>query len=207
MADHYEQFGLKLLSAPVTAGKKGFYYFLKEPITEEHGLSGRKIRGTVSYHPMIQALGGAPVNMPGGDIYASLQKGVIDGAAWGRIGAKDFKWYEVADYIATPSFGQVGVMIFMNKSKFDSLSESMQDVLIQAGIELEKICLEYFDEMAVKEYEELLELGMEETSFSSSDIEKLEILWANGVWKVAEDISGNEATIVRELAKENGLTF
>ena len=62
---HYQSLGMKLITAPAT-GSKGFRYFLKEPISGEPGFEGRKICGTVSYHPMIEALGGSGVVMGGG---------------------------------------------------------------------------------------------------------------------------------------------
>ena len=98
---HYQDLGLKLIAAPAT-GTQGFRYYLKEPIDGEPAFEGRKIRGTVSYHPMIEALGGTGVVMDGGEVYSALQTGVVDGAAWGTTGALDFKWNEVAGYIADP---------------------------------------------------------------------------------------------------------
>ena len=203
---HYNKRGMKVLSAPAT-GSKGFYYYLRKPIKGSPGLEGMKIRGTVSYHPMIRALGGAPVNMPGGGVYTALQKGVVDGAAWGRVGAKDFKWYEVSKYIATPSFGQAGVMIFMNQDKFNQLSAAQRKALIQAGIELEKYSIKHFDKLAEQEYKDLIKLGMQETKFAPKDANRLESLWAEGVWAVAEKKSGADAKKLRALAKKQGMTY
>ena len=92
---HYETLGLKLIAAPAT-GSVGFQYVLKEPVDGEPAFAGRKLRGTVSYQPMIEALGGSLVVMGGGEVYSALQTGVVDGAAWGLTGVKDFKWNEVA---------------------------------------------------------------------------------------------------------------
>ena len=68
--EHYQELGLKLISAPST-GTKGFRFYLREPIAGEPGLEGRRIRGTVSYQSMIEELGGAVVNMPVTDIYTA----------------------------------------------------------------------------------------------------------------------------------------
>ena len=202
----YQKKGVKLLSAPAT-GSKGFYYYLRQPTKPSPGLGGMKIRGTVSYHPMIRALGGAPVNMPGGQVYTALQKGVVDGAAWGRVGVKDFKWYEVASHIATPSFGQVGLMIFANLKKFQKLSPEEQKILVEAGKKLEIDAINHFDRLADQEWEALLKLGMKESPFAPEDAKRLEKLWAEGVWQVAEDKSGQDAKDLRNLAKKNGMTY
>lgn len=205
LTKHYEGLGVKLIAAPAT-GSKGFRYFLREPITGSPGLEGRKIRGTVSYHPMIRALGGSPVNMPGGEIYTSLQKGVVDGAAWSLTGAKDFKWYEVADYYAEPVFGQVGVMIFMNLEAWQGLSAEQQAVIEAEAVKLEQASIARFDALAAAELEELAGLGMKQTAFAPEDAGRLETLWEDGVWQVAIEKSGADAQALRDLARKAGLT-
>lgn len=202
---HYQKLGVKLLSTPST-GTKGFRYYLREPISGEMGLKGRIIRGTVSYHPMIKALGGSPLNMPVSDVYTALQRGTVDGAAWGLTGAADLKWYEIIDYMANPSFGQVGVMIFMNLDKWNSLAPKTQEAMLAAGKQLELDSLAHFDKLQVVEYDFLLEKGMKLTSFSDKETAEFERLWAEGVWEVATDKSGDDAKALRKLAKDAGMT-
>lgn len=203
--DHYEALGMKLIAAPAT-GTKGFRYFLKDPITEEPGLAGRKIRGTVSYHPMIETLGGTGVVLGGGDVYSALQTGVVDGAAWGLTGAKDFKWYEVADYMADPVFGQVGVMIFMNLDTWNGLSAENQAGIERAAARLETGSIERFDKLAAEEKQALLDLGMKMTSFSEGETAQFESLWSNGVWQVAAKGKPEAVGGLRELARKAGLS-
>lgn len=202
---HYQKLGMKLISAPAT-GSKGFRYFLKEPITGEPGLAGRKIRGTVSYHPMIQSLGGTGVVINGGEVYSALQTAVVDGAAWGLTGAKDFKWYEVAGYMADPVFGQVGVMIFMNLDSWNALGADLQAALQRAGEKLELNAISRFDTLAEQEKQDLLDLGMKMTAFSTAESAKFEELWSGGVWAVAEKSAPEPVGALRALAKSAGLS-
>ena len=202
---HYRQKGMKLVAAPAT-GSKGFRYFLKQPVAGEPGLDGRKIRGTVSYHPMIEALGGTGVVIPGGEVYSALQTGVVDGAAWGLTGAKDFKWYEVADYMADPVFGQVGVMIFMNLDAWEALSDEDKAAIERAAIRLENETIARFDKLAAEEKEALLGLGMKMTAFSDAEGGQFEQLWSNGVWQVASKTAPEEVGQLRDLARKAGLS-
>lgn len=202
---HYQKLGAKLLSTPAT-GTKGFRYYLREPITAEPGLQGRVIRGTVSYHPMIKALGGSPLNMPVSEVYTALQRGTVDGAAWGLTGAQDLKWYEIIDYMADPQFGQVGVMIFMNLDKWNSLDAATQTALLEAGEQLELEMIEHFDALQAAEYDFLLEKGMKLTSFSDAETAEFERLWAEGVWEVATEKSGKDAEALRKLAVDAGMS-
>jgi TRAP-type C4-dicarboxylate transport system substrate-binding protein len=201
---HYQKSGLKLIAMTPT-GSKGFQYVLKRPITAEKSFDGMKIRGTVSYHPMIRAMGGAPVVMGGGEVYAALERGVIDGAAWGLTGVADFKWNEVAKYLARPVFGQVSLLILMNKRTFDALPAAQQQALLEEGRKLEINTVARFDQLAADEFKLLKERGMQETQFSAPDAARLEKLWNDGVWEVATAKS-EDARALKALALSKNLT-
>jgi len=201
---YQEQQGMKLIAAPPT-GSVGFRYYLRDPIDGAPAFEGRNIRGTVSYHPMIEALGGAGVVMGGGDVYSSLQTGAIDGAAWGLTGALDFNWHEVAGYMAEPSFGQVGLMIFMNLDAWNALSGDEQAAIERAAIRLEADSVARFDALATEERAALIELGMEVTEFSPDEAAQLNALWSNGVWQVAEGGAPEAVAELRALAQAAGL--
>lgn len=202
---HYQARGMKLISAPST-GTKGFRFYMRDPIVGDSALRGKKVRGTVSYHPMIRTLGGVPVNMPPADMYTALQRGTIDAAAWGLTGAVDLKLYEVAKYMSDPVFGQVGVMIFMNLNRWNKLSPAAQEALLSAGRKLEVESQVHFDKLQAEEYKQMLAQGVKVTPFSAADAKRHEALWAQGVWEVAQSTSGDDARKLRELAKAKGLT-
>ena len=202
--EHYQGLGLKLIAAPAT-GAQGFRYYLKDPIEGEPAFAGRKIRGTVSYHPMIEALGGTGVVMGGGEVYSALQTGVVDGAAWGTTGALDFKWNEVAGYIADPVFGQVGVMILANLDAWNALSDEERAAIEEAAVELEAGSIARFDALAEEELAALQEAGMEMTSFSEAEAADLDRLWSEGVWQVASGAAPDAVAEMRRMAEEAGL--
>lgn len=203
-AYYQETQGMKLIAAPPT-GSVGFRYYLRDPIEGTPAFEGRNIRGTVSYHPMIEALGGAGVVMGGGDVYSSLQTGAIDGAAWGLTGALDFNWHEVAGYMADPGFGQVGLMIFMNLDAWNGLSDEGRAAIERAAIRLETDSIARFDTLATEERAALLELGMEVTGFAPEEAEQLNALWSSGVWQVAEGGAPEAVAELRKLAQDAGL--
>src|SRR6056297_1847480 len=203
---HYQETqGMKLIAAPPT-GSVGFRYYLRDPIEGMPAFDGRNIRGTVSYHPMIEALGGAGVVMGGGDVYSALQTGAIDGAAWGLTGALDFNWHEVAGYMADPGFGQVGLMIFMNLDAWNALSDEDRAAIERAASRLEADSVARFDVLAAEERESLLELGMQVTEFAPEEAEQLEALWSNGVWQVAEGGAPEVVGELRALARSADLS-
>lgn len=203
---HYQKLGLKVLGV-VPTGSKGFQYISKTPLkAASPGLAGMKVRGTVSYHPMIKALGGSPVVMGGGEVYSALEKGVIDAAAWGLTGVLDFKWNEVAKFFARPSFGQASLYIFMNLAAWRGLGAEEQKLLADEARKLELASVKRFDELAATELEEMKKRGMQETLFPAADAARLEELFAQGVWEVSRAKNSAEADAMRALAVSRGLS-
>jgi len=202
---HYARLGMKVL-AVVPTGTKGFQYVTKAPLKPSPSLSGMKVRGTVSYHPMIRALGGTPVVMGGGDVYSALEKGIIDAAAWGLTGVVDFKWNEVAKFYARPGFGQASLYIFMSLRSWQGLNAQQQQWLTEEARRLEAASVKRFDELAAAEEVQMRQLGMQETLFPPADASRLEDLWAQGVWEIARAKNGADADRMRQLAVARGLS-
>jgi TRAP-type C4-dicarboxylate transport system substrate-binding protein len=203
---HYQKLGMKVLSV-VPTGTRGFHYVSKVPLkAASPSLAGLKVRGTVSYHPMIRALGGAPVVMGGGEVYSALEKGVIDAAAWGLTGVLDFKWHEVAKFYARPVFGQASLYVFVNLRTWQALPAAQQALLTEEARQIELRSVKRFDELAAAEESELKARGMQETRFAAADAARLEELWAEGVWTVARAKNGAEADAMRQLAVSRGLS-
>jgi TRAP-type C4-dicarboxylate transport system substrate-binding protein len=203
---HYQKLGLKVL-AVVPTGSRGFQYVSKTPLkTTSPALAGLKVRGTVSYHPMIKALGGSPVVMGGGEVYSALEKGVIDAAAWGLTGVLDFKWNEVAKHYARPSFGQASLYVLMNLKSWQSLGADGQKLLTEQARQLEAGSVKRFDALAAAEETQMKQLGMQETRFPAADATRLEALWEQGVWEIARAKNGADADAMRQLALRGGLS-
>ena len=54
---HYQKHGLKAI-AMVPQGESGYQMILRKPVGPDGDIKGFKIRGTVTYHPLIKAFGG-----------------------------------------------------------------------------------------------------------------------------------------------------
>lgn len=204
--EHYKGHGLKLLAIP-PLGTKGFQYILEEPIAGTPGLEGRRLRVSPTYTNVTKGLGGTPVLMSSGDVYSSLDRGVIDGAAWGLNGVEDSSWYEVADYFTKPTFGQTYSYLFMNLEAFEALSEGEQALLLEQGQILESESAAIFDELAQEEWQSLKDKGMQETHFEPTDAERLDSLVNEGIWQLGIDKSPEAVKAMREIAKQHNMTL
>lgn len=202
--EHYKKHGLKLIG--VFSAASGYHIMLREPLEPGNALNGRKIRASGTYHHLVTALGGAVVTMPASEIYGALERGVVDGAAWPVFGALDYKWYEVAGYMARPTFGVTNLSLFMNLDSWNALSEDQQALFIETAKELEVEGRQHFEELWAKEEAELKERGMEVTEFGPEVAGSIDATFSEGVWMAVEAEAGEDGKAFHELALEKGLT-
>ena len=178
---HYQKHGLKALAfAPL--GKVGYQMILRDPIGPSGDIKGKKIRGTVTYHPLVKTLGGVPVVLPAGQVYSALEKGVVDGACFPTVGPLDLKWNEVAKYYVRPAFGVTTLIVAMNHNKFKALNKDEQAVLLEAGKKLEEKVYADFDALTAEEEAGMKAKGMKETRFSKVNEAKIAKAFEEGVW-------------------------
>jgi TRAP-type C4-dicarboxylate transport system substrate-binding protein len=204
-----QRFKLKMI-AHVVGGTEGniFQVMLKEPLAPgAKPLTGKKIRANALYRPIVEPLGGSMVNLSGGQIYAALQRGVVDGAAWPILGAVNFKWYEVAKYMMRPRFGVSPYTVTMNLNKFNKMSKADQKLLLDQGRKLEQKVPALFDAATEAELKKLKELGVRETHLAPEVGKSMLDGFQKGVWNLA--MAGNKKTAARvmelyEMAKAKG---
>lgn len=200
----YQRMGLKVLAMAITE-KDGYTFQLKAPVSADGDFKGRKIRGTPSYHALIRLLGGAPVVLPIPEVYSALDKGVIDGAASPVVSLLGSKWYEVAKYVSQPSFGYTHQLMLMNLNTWKGIPAADQKILLEAGKTMEDTWYQKYNAMAEQEIKELQAKGVTLTKLGPSP-QKLNQVWAEGLWELAEKKSPAEAKELRALAKSKGLT-
>lgn len=203
--EHYNGLGLKLIAIP-PLGSHGFQYVLKEPITGTPGLEGRRLRGSPTYTNVTKGLGGTPVLISSSDVYSAMDRGVIDGAAWGLNGVNDMGWQEVAGYYSKPTFGQTYNFVLMNLNAFDSLTPQQQQVLLDEGRRLETEIIPVLDELAIEEWNVLDEAGMQATEFAPEDADRLDTLVTDGIWQLGIDKTPDAVNAMRKLAIEKNMT-
>lgn len=122
------------------AGSRSFYTKEKMVKTPED-LKGMKIR--VMQSPtainLIESLGGAPTPISWGELYTSLQQGVVDGAENNLPSFHTSKHYEVCKYFsvnehsAMPDILVMGTLVWnsLNEEEKKWLSEAVEDTAIK----------------------------------------------------------------------------
>lgn len=114
----------------VTAGSQMVLF--KDKVTSIDQFDGLSIRSqTPVTNDLVKSLGATPVAIGGGDVFMSMEKGMVEGAISSPIFMGMMKWYEVGKYlIEDPLF--YGLAFYgMNKDKWDSLPADLQEIMTE----------------------------------------------------------------------------
>jgi tripartite ATP-independent transporter DctP family solute receptor len=105
-----------------------------ESLEDMEGLRIRVIQSDV-FVDMVSALGANATPMPYGEVYSSIQTGVIDGAENNWPSYESSGHYEVAQYYTLTEHLIVPEVLVMSKQRWDSLSEEDQAIIREAAQE------------------------------------------------------------------------
>ena len=103
-----------------------FIYTKFEPKTDTVtgiDLTGRKMRSTGLYNAFLKKMKATPVNISPGDVYAALERGVVDGLAWPEGSIAKYGWERFLKYKITPNFFHSTTMTIINLKKYNSLTQ------------------------------------------------------------------------------------
>jgi TRAP-type mannitol/chloroaromatic compound transport system substrate-binding protein len=117
-----------------TAAQMGGWY--RKEIKSLEDLKGLKMRIAGVAGEVMSRLGVVPQQLPGGDIYPSLERGTIDAAEWvGPYDDEKLGFYQIAPYYYYPAFweGGASVHFFINKQQYESLPEAYKVALNTAA--------------------------------------------------------------------------
>ena len=119
---------------PMAGGNTGVQmagWFNKE-INSVDDLKGLKMRIPGSGGEVLNRLGGTSVTLPGGELYTSLQTGVIDATEWvAPYNDLAFGFHEVTRYYYYPGWHEPGstLELIVNKQAFEALPEDLQAIV------------------------------------------------------------------------------
>jgi tripartite ATP-independent transporter DctP family solute receptor len=156
--EEYDLIGLAFYDG----GARSFYNSEK-PIRSIEDLQGMKFRVMQSdvFVDMVNALGANATPMPYGEVYSSIQTGVIEGAENNFPSFESSGHYEVARYYTLDEHLIVPEVLVMAKSSWDQLSPEDQEIIRQAAKESVPYMRELWAEREKASEEKVREAGVE----------------------------------------------
>ncbi len=135
---------------PLLGGNTGVQmggWFNKE-IESIDDLNGLKMRIPGLGGKVLEKAGGAEVLVAGGEIYTSLERGVIDAAEW--IGPyHDYRmgFHKISKYYYYPGWHEPGAELefFVNKVIYEDLPDDLQEIVMSASLRCQAWMLAEFD--------------------------------------------------------------
>ncbi len=195
-----ERTGVKLLGLP--SGLVGYAIFTKKPVKSLADFKGMKLRGTPTYLPIAESLGASMVRMPYSDLYAGLERGVVEGYFSPIIGTLGAKFYEQICCIIKPFFWTVRTWLYFNLKTWNRLTPEQQKLLTEAAIETEKWGPAHFDKYIDAEHDTLVKKhGMQIIELPAEDSKRLRKIAYESAWKKFVPVSPQYGKQVREMAR------
>lgn len=184
----YGKFGMVYLPYGVTNNESGFRT-VNKPIKTTEDLKGLNLRVSgLEQGKLLQKLGGNQVSMAGGEIYQSLERGVIDGAEFSTPNVDLSGGFDqVAKYWSTPGWHQsssvFGVMI--NKANWDKLSPETQEKLKIAADATMLWSLANTEKRATEAYQAFKDKGIEITRLDDAALDNIQTMANQTIEEVA----------------------
>ncbi|SEL24150.1 tripartite ATP-independent transporter solute receptor, DctP family [Maribacter orientalis] len=137
------------------AGSRSFYT-MNKPIEKPSDLEGEKIRvmESVTAVNMVKALGGSPTPISWGELYTSLQQGVVDGAENNPPSFYLSRHYEVCKYYTLDEHTVLPDVLLIGTYVWDKLNEQEQNWLnesVEESVKYQRILWAEAEEEALQE--------------------------------------------------------
>jgi TRAP-type C4-dicarboxylate transport system substrate-binding protein len=115
-----------------------FHLYTNKPI-KAADLSGLRLRTTPVYQAFFQELGATVMQMPPGEVFTALERGVVDGYGWAMQGLFDLGWHTQTKHRVDPGFYQVEVGVLVNQKTWERLTQKQRDYLTEKAVWLESL--------------------------------------------------------------------
>lgn len=138
------------------------------PVFDAEGnldMSGTRLRGNAVYNAFFtETLGAQVIDMPTGEVYAGLERGVVNATGWTQIGLIDLRWNDFVRYRVAPCFFSTDLGVIINLDSWNALTPEAQAILQEVAIAHEISSAESHQSRRDDEFARLAEGGMTEVS-------------------------------------------
>jgi TRAP-type mannitol/chloroaromatic compound transport system substrate-binding protein len=157
----------------------------KKPLRSVADFKGVKMRAPVGIgQDIFKKLGAAPVNIPGSEVYTSLERGVIDASDWSTLSMNDeLGYHKLAKYPTYPGFHSMPMGdVSVNMKKWNALPDDLKKLLEESVREFSDALVQKTREDDEKVAQSAKQRGFEPINWSPEERKKFRAV-AQEVWK------------------------
>jgi len=198
----YGKFGMRYFNLGASPPESGFRTTAKTgPIKTLADFKGKKLRaGVRSVIWILNQIGAAPVNMPGGEVYLAIERGTLDGAEFATPGIDlSMGLAEITKYWSVPCWHQpalqVGVMV--NNKAWDKLSKTDQALFKVACRAAAIESLTFYEADSGRAIKKFSAKGIKTFKLDDESLKKLNELAGKYIIKMAKERGGLFARILK----------
>ena len=158
-----EKLNARILAHPFYNSGNFLVYLIDPPIKSKKtgiSLKGFKMRSTALYHPFMKAMGATPINISPGDVYTSLERGLVKGLAWPEGGIFRYGWTKYIKYRIGPGFWRSSTMAIVNLDAYNKMTKKERDYLDKWGEKFEVASTPYMRALADKDNAKVFAAGV-----------------------------------------------
>lgn len=147
----------------------------REPLTSIDDFAGQQFRmpGNPIHIGLAEGLGASAQVIPLGELFTSLETGVVDGQDNGMVTVISERLYEVQDYVYETNHIIATLELIVNASFMDGLTEEEQQIIRDAALEASAEAWDRYIESVDADREYLEEQGLTVTQLTDADREAM----------------------------------
>jgi TRAP-type mannitol/chloroaromatic compound transport system substrate-binding protein len=194
MREFYAAYNIVNFPGGNTGAQMGGWF--RKEIKSVADLKGLKMRIGGFAGKVMEKLGLVPQQIPGGDIYPSLEKGTIDAAEWvGPYDDEKLGFYKVAPHYYYPGWWEGGpnLSFYVNKAKWEALPKAYKAAIEASAAEANMKMLSEYDAKNPAALGRLLKNGAKLHEFPKDVLE--------ACFKAANEVMEETADKVPEFKK------
>jgi TRAP-type C4-dicarboxylate transport system substrate-binding protein len=196
----HEMAGLKVFA--VQGGNLPGVLTRSKPVATLEDFRGLRLRAPVELTPVLKQLGADPVNMPMGEVYSALAKGVIDGVVAPADTLQSLHFNEVAKHFSTVSFARGAYPArAMSLKAWDRLPLDARDVLKRSISVWEEAMKQEITTAQARGEDFGRKVGINFVAFDAGDQARLDAIYNAQALKEAQRLAtidgGNAAPVLR----------
>lgn len=140
-----DQLGLEDFKVITAFTSEPGYLHTKTPVHSLDDIAGQEIRVPGDSADVLEALGGVPVGLSQAETGEALQAGVVDGYVGSRETLMDLQYARSVKYVTDYPLTNAIFVAVMNRQRWESLPEDVQQVIEELGAEMALFAGEYLD--------------------------------------------------------------